>query len=429
MKVPSDPESELGIIGCILVGGLTTAIEAVERIPSDAFFRDDCGKAFAVIETMANASEEIDELTFARKWAEVHHSTAPTELTNPTFIVPSALNLAYYIGPVLESARKRKLLYAATDLINRAHEKSADQLLSDLETTLHNHSVISHEAETANQMAKLFIDDCEARHKREGALSGIATGFYDLDEKTDGLQPEEQTIIAARPSVGKTALMLNMVDRICLRDRIPTLIVTLEMRTAALMRRLFSAHESIDMKVVRSGQYTESHKLKLDMFPLKINKSPLWCLDCTTGHIDVTRICASAKRLIRMHGIKVVFLDYLQKVRCSGNHEKRTYQVAEVSQSLNALAKATHTAVVTLAQLNREPERDKGRMPRLSDLADSGQLERDGDLILLLHRSTAELTGKAAIIIAKQRDGETGMVNLRWNGPYCRFENATAYEP
>jgi replicative DNA helicase len=378
---------------------------------------------------MANASEAIDEVTFARKWAEVHQSKAPAELTKAAWDVPSALNLDYYVSPVIEAARKRKLIYAATDLINRAQEKSADQLLSDLETTLQNHSVVSHEAQTASQMARMFIDDCEARSELKGALSGIATGFYDLDEKTDGLQPEEQTIIAARPSVGKTALMLNMVDRICLRDKIPTLIITIEMRTEALLRRLFSAHESIDMKIVRSGSYTKVHEPKMACFPLKINKSPLWCLDFTSDKIDVTRICATAKRLIRMHGIKVVFLDYIQKVRCSGQHEKRTYQVAEVSQSLNALAKSTHTAVVTLAQLNREPDRDKGRVPRLSDLADSGQLERDGDLILLLHRSTAESSGKASIIVAKQRDGETGLVNLRWNGPYCRFENATSYEP
>lgn len=240
---------------------------------------------------------------------------------------------------------------------------------------------------------------------------------------TDGLQLGEMTLIAARPSIGKTAMATSIAAVACIERKVPTLLVTCEMSEKALMRRLVSTVASVPMQAIKTGQLNQNQMVKMTQAVSKISSSPLHFLDLSSN-AKIGTITATVRRAARKHGVKLVILDYLQKVHASGKHEKRTYEVAEVSGALKACAVATQTAMLCLAQLNRESEKEKGRKPRLSDLADSGQIERDADTVCLLDRNRSEPKGQAQLIIGKQRDGECGVIELYYDGQFCRFEPA-----
>jgi replicative DNA helicase len=268
----------------------------------------------------------------------------------------------------------------------------------------------------------LLIDDLEWRSNLNGARSGLSTGFVELDNMLDGLQLGEMVVIGARPSIGKTAIGINIIHRVAVVEKIPSLFISLEMSSKALMRRVLSSSHDISMSSIRRGRFTEGEFKSVAKHNNTHLERQMFIIEAISG-LDINRLCASARGLVRRHGIKLIVVDYLQKVKPSRSLEKRTYEVAEVSGALKALAVATNTAVVALAQLNRESEKSKSGIPHMSDLGDSGQIERDADVVALLHRDKNDPTGKTTLIVAKQRDGETGMVDLKFNGPFARFEN------
>lgn len=189
------------------------------------------------------------------------------------------------------------------------------------------------------------------------------------------------------------------------------------------MRRLVAAHCSVPMKDIKNGMLTEGDCKKIMAFSMQQQKAPFYFLDCVSG-IDVSRLCSAIRRFVRQYSVQLVVIDYLQKVQPSSKNEKKTYEIAQVSTMLKAVATQTGVAMLTMAQLNRESEKDKGRTPKLSDLAESSQIERDADVVGLIHRNRGDTEGETKIIIAKQRDGELGCVNLLFNGKYARFDNA-----
>lgn len=274
------------------------------------------------------------------------------------------------------------------------------------------------------QLADKLRDHLEWRFNLHGKRSGFETGFYNFDRLTDGLQKGEQTIIAARPSIGKTAIALNIVEKVCFGQAIPTLFMSLEMSAEALTRRLLSSMKGIPMNSLKSGTFTEPDFKGFTAFLIQLKNSHLYIVDAVSG-MDVRQVKSAIKWMHRKYAVQMVVVDYLQKIKASERHEKRTYEVAETSGMLKGLAVSTGAAFLTLAQLNREPDKDKRqRPPRISDLADSGQIERDADTIGLLHRNEHE----ANLAIAKQRDGETGIVQLYFDGEHCRFENPRGKE-
>jgi replicative DNA helicase len=270
-----------------------------------------------------------------------------------------------------------------------------------------------------------FIADAEARFARKGQLSGITSGLSKFDRMTDGIQRGEMTIVAARPSIGKTAIGMCIVDAACIRGDVPTLVVTAEMYRSALMRRLIAVHARVPMQSLRTGDLSERDFKAMTDGGGRIGKAPLHFFDAVVDP-SVDRVVAEIRRAVRKYGIQLVLVDYLQKLQASASHEKRTYEVAEVSGKLRACAVSTGVAMVVLAQLNRESEKEKGRAPRLSDLADSGQIERDADTVALLSRDRNVKHGDAMLLVAKQRDGETGGVPLLFEGEFCRFSDAPA---
>jgi replicative DNA helicase len=267
-----------------------------------------------------------------------------------------------------------------------------------------------------------LINSIETKFNLNGKLSGLETGLFDLDRITNGLQFSESSILAARPSIGKTALACNIVSHVCLKNKIPTLFISLEMSADALGRRILSCHQQVNMQSLRSGDLNQGDFDKCAKFTTKLTESPLFVHE-SLGGMSAGTAAGLIRKYAKRNGVKLVVIDYLQKMKADSKHEKRTYEIAESSGILTGAAKESGVALLLIAQLNREGEKDKGRLPRLSDLADSGQIERDADNVFLLHRKREE-PNNASLIVAKQRDGETGLISLFFDGPHCQFQNA-----
>jgi len=420
---PTADREEVELIGMCLECGLETAIEAIESIPSDAFDVDDARDVFQVIERLATQGKEVSSWAVSRAWNDVHgQKPKPMEMLTASGAPPGAMPLL--VDDITNAWRKRSLIQCCESVIAQAGrtEVKVDALLSELEKSIFS-EVRGVSTFGGKECATRMVADLERRFGLQGAFSGVPTGFYDLDRKLDGMQYGEQTVIGARPSMGKTAMGLGIALHAAHDLQIPTLFISLEMSIEALMRRACAARSEVSMGTIRKGSYTPENFQKFAAFSVKANKAPLWITD-GVGGMNVNQVCAVVRRRARKDGVKLVMIDYLQKIKSTRKEEKRTYEVAEVSGLLRALAISTRVALVTLAQLNRDSEKDKApRPPRMSDLGDSKQIEQDADTILLIDRKRTDPNGDSAIIIAKQRDGENGIVHLRFNGALARFEN------
>jgi replicative DNA helicase len=434
MNLPSSPESELGIIGCILTGGIDSAIEAMDSINSEMFLDTDCQTAFNVASGMASRGERIDSVTFFHQWNEDHGDHhIPTKLLSAPDTIPSAANLPLYMTDVRDAFHRRHIILELDRVMTAAQDPLTplETTLSEAQEALFGREIRNVRNVSSKAAAGLLTTDLEARFERKGALTGISTGFPYLDHLTDGLQAGELFVIGARPSAGKTAIAGNIIAKACLEGKVPSLFITLEMSPTAICRRLLSGVMSISMKTIKNGRFSDVDFYRMGQFTVRLAQSPLYFLDAVGG-IDCASIASAVVRHQRKHGIKLVVIDYLQKVSAIKKQEKRTYEVGEVSTSLKACAAANNIAFLALAQLSREPEKDKGRMPRLSDLADSSQLERDADTVGLMHRVKTDddpHASKTTLFIAKQRDGETGNVQLFFDGQYCRFSTIDPNTP
>ena len=427
MRVEAD---EKGIIACCLLGGIDLAIELVESVPASAFTTKSTSQAFAVLEEMAVGGLSVDSLSFVRAYASKFSGGYPGEVLAAQDNVGSQVSEFHvFKKSVLDALRRRRLKESAQRILAAADNVSipAEKTIADAEAALLGEDIDAVRVVGSKEGLLAFTNDLERRYNLRGSKSGVVTGFYKLDDLLDGIQFSEQTIIAARPSMGKTAIALNIVHRACIMDKVPTLFVSLEMSINALLRRLVSSVASMPMHLLKSGAPggDDRQAVKVTQANAAIHGSPIWFVDGVAG-MDINRLAAIVRRCVRKHGIELVVIDYLQKIRPAARHEKRTYEVAEVSGALKALAVSTNVALLTLAQLNRDSEKDKTpRKPRLADLADSGQIERDADTVALLHRERENPDEPCQLIVAKQRDGELGLVPLRFNGQFCRFENLT----
>ena len=419
---PHDPEMERAIIGCILQKP-EIADECISRFKAggEVFYELKNRNAYLTLIEMRQAGEPIDATTVFSKLKDVEF----TSLCESS-AVPS--NFEHYADKVSESFMLRKTMAACAEAAASVYEnqESADAIITGIESKLQSIREIRSTdlVVKGGKAAILLTNHLEERYNLHGARSGLVTGLTDFDNLTDGLQASEQTIIGARPSQGKTALATTIIHKVCLLDKNPTLVITLEMSIHALCRRILAKHCQFPLNEIRSGKFSEADMERFARFNILLNSSPIFFMDAISG-TDSARICASIKRLVKLEGIKLVVIDYLQKIQSVGKHEKRTYEIAQVSGALKAVAVDTGCALLTLAQLNRESDKDKlPRPPRISDLADSGQIERDADTIALLHRNRAENEGRdAALIIAKQRDGNVGTCKMHFEGKFSSFEN------
>lgn len=431
---PTDFESEQGVIGCCVLGGRDIASAVIEALPDDSFNHPLFREAWAVLKELVSDGKEITDYTFNTTYHERFGPGIPVEVNSAVDMVPSALNWPYYAEQLLASYKNRCLQQAGAELSLASvdGQVSPEQVLLKAQEIVAGATKSKHRFLNSKESAKALVDDLEARYDRhnKGEHSGLLTGFVDLDRLTDGLQIGEQFIIGARPSQGKTALGLNLIEYLAIKCGVPSLIFTCEMSAEALLRRLVASFGRIPLANLKTGSLSREDATKLPGVTRAIQEAPLRIVDCVNG-ITIDELEVKARAQARLHGVKLVVIDYLQKIHPTKEREKRTYEVGEVSQRLKALASTAGVALVTLAQLNREPDRDKGRLPRVSDLADSSQIERDADAIALLHRLKTDddpQAQNALLILAKQRDGETGNIRLHFRPDCVRFENSTAHE-
>ena len=353
--------------------------------------------------------------------------------------MPSAANLSYYLDHVREKYVLRKLIQTCTSVVGKVfdYEGEVEALLDEVEKEiLHvNESRVQSGTRPIKDLVNTALTTIEKFWERKGELGGLATGFADLDRMTDGLHGGEMIIIAARPSMGKTSLAMNIAEHVAMELKLPVGVFSLEMTAESLIMRMMCSQARVNLRSIREGFMAESDFPKLMNTSGLMARAPLF-IDDTAG-LSILQLRARARRMAQQHGIKLFVIDYLQLLNSTARRaqENRQQEIADISSGIKALAKELNVPVIVLSQLNRELEKDKSRKPRLSDLRESGSIEQDADLVGLLYKpnagddedgATAEESDGVAVnfLIAKQRNGPTGDVNLTFMKPYTRFESA-----
>ncbi len=361
--------------------------------------------------------------------------------------VPSAANAVHYARIVAEKARLRRLIEAASEIIHEAHNtgdlgaEGAREVLDRAEQRIFDIAERSQTAD-AQKLQELLHEAMVLLEANEGRpITGLATGYMRLDELTTGLQPGELLILAARPSMGKTALALNLAEHVALHGAhhaaAPVAFFSLEMSRQALTQRMMCARATVDSHRFRTNTLTEDDYRRLMKACGDLDPAPLY-IDDTPG-MTILQLRARARRLVAQHGVKCIFIDYLQLLTAPGSaRESRQVEVSAISRQIKALARELNIPVVCLAQLNRGAEQREGHRPRMSDLRESGSIEQDADVIMLLHRESYYHQGDeqwleehegeenlAEVIIAKQRNGPTGVAKLTWDAKTTRFLDYT----
>jgi replicative DNA helicase len=349
---------------------------------------------------------------------------------------PTAANAEYYARIVRDKAIVRNLIHAGNEILHDCYEQitAADDLLEGAERKILEIAElgITGQTFTLEQTLREAYNRIDARvAKGEGSISGLETGYIDIDEKTAGLQNSELIVLAARPSVGKTAFALNIARHIAVEHNRPVFFVSLEQSRIELAERLLCCQAKVDSHKLRTGHLSSQDMEKLIEAGGALRGAKLF-IDDTPGQ-GMLRIAANARRLKKRHQIKAVFIDYLQLIEPDNRRESRQEQVAAISRRLKFLARELQLPVVALAQVNRSSEDRQDHKPRLADLRESGSIEQDADTVMLLHRpemyEPGQHEGTVEVLIAKQRNGPTGEINLTYLKQFMRFENFAVASP
>jgi len=334
------------------------------------------------------------------------------------------------------------MIHVCSDVVGRVydHEGEVDALMDEVERDVLqiSESRVQTQSTTIKQLIHQAINTIEQFHARQGQLSGIATGFTDLDKMTSGLHPGEMVVIAARPSIGKTSLAMNMAEHAAVEQKMPVGVFSLEMTAESLVLRLLCSRARVNLRNIRDGFLSERDFVKLTTAAGHLSGCPLF-IDDTSG-LSILQLRAKARRLHQQHGIKLFVIDYLQLLHSTARRaENRQQEIADISGGIKALAKELKVPVIVLSQLNRDFEKDKSRKPNMSDLRESGSIEQDADLVGLLYRADPEDPTRRResedealsqdvipvnLLVAKQRNGPTGDVHLVFQRSMTRFESA-----
>ena len=445
---PHAPDMEQGVLGCILISPNECLGECVEKLKDDgkeAFYDLRHQTIYETLSTMFNARQPIDLITVQQNLKDrqlLEQIGGIAYLSQLQDSVPSAANLAYYIEIVKEKFLLRKMIQTCSGVVGRIYdyEGDVDELLDEVEKEVLrvNESRVQTNVQGVKELVNHAIGTIEHFFNRKGELSGLATGFADLDKMTDGLHGGEMVIIAARPSMGKTSLAMNIVEHVVVEAKVPVGVFSLEMSAESLVLRMMCSLARVNLRSIREGFMSEADFPKLHVAAGKLVSSKLF-IDDSAG-LSILQLRARARRMAQQHGIKLFVIDYLQLLHSTArrSQENRQQEIAEISSGLKALAKELNVPVIVLAQLNREIEKDKNRKPRMSDLRESGSIEQDADLVGLLYKPNAGDDDDAAatdeadgvpvnLLIAKQRNGPTGDVSLTFLKKYTRFESAAKF--
>jgi len=442
---PHSPEAEQGVLGCILLSPNDCIGECIEKLKGaeEAFYDLRHQTIFRALTSMYDKREAIDIITLQQRLKDeqlLEQVGGIAFLSALADAVPSAANLSYYLDIVREKFLLRKVIRVCTEAVAEAYQYQGkvEPLLDKVEAEVLriNESIAQIGMLPIKELVRNAIATIEDFHQRQGMLTGIGTGFQDLDKMTTGLHGGEMIVIAARPSVGKTSLAMNIAEHVAIDRRIPVGVFSLEMSASSLVLRMLCSRSRVNLRNVREGFLAERDFPKLTGAAGKLAAAPLF-IDDTSG-LSILQLRAGARRMHQQHKVKLFVVDYLQLLHStSARAENRQQEIADISAGLKGLAKELDVPVIVLSQLNREPEkRERGAEPRLSDLRESGSIEQDADLVCLLYRpgkgDDDESGGTQAeeealpvnLLIAKQRNGPTGEVRLTFLKPYTRFESA-----
>lgn len=439
--LPQSLDAEKGLLGSVLLSS-TVLDDSIAQIDAGHFHLPAHQKIFELLVEMRNTGRPIDlisvtQLLEDRKLLdEVGGASVVTDLL--TF-VPTAANADYYREILREKYLLRKVITVCTEYASRSYEEQGDvkMLVDEVEKKILEigEERVTSTLPTMKEMVNDAITSIEQLVKNKGGITGLSTGFHILDNMTSGLRESEMFVIAARPSMGKTALAMNIAEHVALDAGKPVAVFSLEMSSQQLVQRLLCSRARVDSKKLRDGFIGKQELGSISSAASLLSKAKMF-VDDTPG-LSILELRAKARRLHNREGIKLVVIDYLQLLRSNSRRaqDNRQIEIAEISSGVKALAKELRIPVIVLAQLNRNPEQrtgdSKGR-PRLSDLRESGSIEQDADVVGLLVRekyyaedeeSRKEAEGKATLIIAKQRNGPTGDVPLTFLEDYTRFED------
>jgi replicative DNA helicase len=438
---PHSPEAEQGVLGCVLLSPNNCVGECVEKFKSgpEVFYDLRHQTIFETLVEMYDQREAIDLITLQQRLKNkqrLEEVGGIAYLSSLPDTVPSAANLAYYLDIVLEKFVLRKMIQTCTEVVGRVydHQGEVDALLDEVERDILRIGETRVEGKTdkIKDLVKKAINIIEDFHQRQGMLTGIGTGFTDLDKMTSGLHGGEMIVVAARPSMGKTSLAMNIAEHVAIEDKIPVGVFSLEMTSESLVLRMLCSRSRVNLRNVREGFLAERDFPKLTGAAGKLANAPLF-IDDSSG-LSILQLRAKARRMAQQYGIKLFIVDYLQLLHSTARRaENRQQEIADISNGIKSLAKELNVPVIVLSQLNRDLEKEKDRKPRLSDLRESGAIEQDADVVCLLYKPTRddeEGGGDEAdalpvnLLIAKQRNGPTGDIHLTFLKSYTRFESA-----
>jgi replicative DNA helicase len=429
---PHNLEAEQAVLGCMLLD--SDVIPTVtEIIRSEDFYREDHREICEAILDLSERAMPIDIITVSEQLQ--HRGTLDSVggleyLTSISNAVPTTGNARHYAKIVEEKSLLRKLIKASAEISSMSYDASEDAVyvLDKAEKSIfdilqkRNTQGFTHIKdvllETFNRLEELY--------NTKGYVTGIPTGFTDLDYKTSGLQNSDLILIAARPGMGKTAMALNIAQYAAVRKHVPVAIFNLEMSKDQLVNRMLCSEVMVDSQKMRTGKLEDEDWNKIAQALGPLSEAPIY-IDDTPG-VSVMDIRAKCRRLKLEKNLGLVVIDYLQLMQGRGKAESRQQEVSEISRSLKILAKELNIPVVTMSQLSRGPEARTDHRPMLSDLRESGAIEQDADIVMFLYRDDyynpdTDKKNIAEVIIAKHRNGSTGTVELRWFGEYTKFAN------
>ena len=432
--MPNSLEAEQSVIGAMIMDKEAVMV-AAELLVREDFYHQQYGIVFEAITELYNENQPVDMVTLQGR---LQKKDVPPEISSLEYVgelvtaVPTSANIKYYANIVKEKSTLRRLIKVTEGIANQCYldRDSLDDILAGTEQEIFNlvQNRGTGEFVPIKQVVLDALEKIEQASKNKGNVTGIATGFTDLDYRTSGLQPSDLVLIAARPSMGKTAFVLNIAQYVAFHSDMCTAIFSLEMSKEQLVNRLFSLESRVDAQLLRTGNLADADWEKLIEGAGAIGRSKL-IIDDTPG-ISIPELRSKCRKFKLEHNLKLIIIDYLQLMSGSGSRrsDSRQQEISEISRSLKGLARELRVPVVALSQLRRQVEQRPDHRPMLSDLRESGAIEQDADVVMFIYRDdyynkdTAD-KNIAEIIIAKQRNGPIGTVNLVWLPQFTKFVN------
>lgn len=437
---PQNLEAEQCLLGSLLLDS-TQIHEVDSKVDGGSFYMKKHGTLFQAIAVLANEGKPVDAVLLREELSrrglldEVGGNEYLLSLVNS---VPSAANAEYYADIVREKALVRGYIQAATEILRKAYDASTSS--EDLSVLAEQEifKISQGQTSTATPIHKILgpvFNRILALRDRARRITGVPTGYYLLDDMISGLQPAQLLIVAGRPSMGKSSFALNIVEHVAIKEQQPVLVFSLEMQGQQVAQNMICSHARIDAHKVRKGTISEDEKARLVETATGFSSAPIY-IDDSAG-LTVNQIRSRARRFHMKEKLALIIIDYMQLIEvksaeAGSRFDNRQTEISYISRSLKGLARELNVPVMALSQLNREVEKRTDHRPMLADLRESGAIEQDADVVMLLHRagyyrdSGREDDTEAEVIIAKQRSGPVGKVELRWFKQFTRFDNAAA---